>query len=58
MLASHPPYPPEFRQEAVRLVQTSEKSRREIADDLGISTRPWASGSSRPNSTPGSGTMA
>ena len=44
MPVSHPPYPPEFCQEAVRLVQTSGKSRREIADDLGISTetlRQW-----------------
>ncbi len=44
MPASHPPYPSEFRQEAVRLVQTSGKSRRELADDLGISTetlRQW-----------------
>jgi transposase len=35
--SSKPPYPPEFRREAIRLVQTSGKSRRQIADDLGIS---------------------
>lgn len=34
MPVSHPPYPPEFRQEAVRLAQISGKSRREIADEL------------------------
>lgn len=31
------PYPPEFRAEAVRLVQESGKPIREIADDLGVS---------------------
>lgn len=34
---THPPYPPEFRAEAVELVRTSEKSVPEIARDLGIS---------------------
>ena len=29
-------FPPEFRDEAVRLAQTSGRSRREIASDLGI----------------------
>jgi transposase len=32
-----PPYPPEFRAEAVRLVRSSNKLIREIAQDLGIS---------------------
>jgi transposase len=39
-----PPYPPEFRREAVELVRTSGTSRRAIAADLGISTetlRQW-----------------
>jgi transposase len=39
-----PPYPPEFRREAVELVRTSGNSRRAIAADLGISTetlRQW-----------------
>lgn len=38
MPVTHPPYPPEFRREAVRLVQSSGKSRRTIARELGIST--------------------
>ena len=44
MSASKPPYPAEFRREAVRLVETSGKSRRAIARDLDISTetlRQW-----------------
>jgi transposase len=32
-----PPYPPEFRAEAVRLVRSSNKLIREIAQDLGVS---------------------
>jgi transposase len=34
--SSRPPYPPEFRAEAVRLVRTSNRLIREIAGDLGI----------------------
>ena len=30
------PYPPEFREEAVRLVRTSGRPVREIADELGV----------------------
>lgn len=44
MGTSKPPYPPEFRREAVRLVQESGKSRRQIARELDISTetlRQW-----------------
>ena len=44
MPATRPPYPPEFRREAVRLVLESGKSRKEIAQDLGVSTetlRKW-----------------
>ena len=44
MSTSKPPYPAEFRREAVRLVETSGESRRAIARDLGISTetlRQW-----------------
>jgi transposase len=37
MPQSRPPYPPEFRGEAVRLVRSSDRSTREIAGDLGIS---------------------
>jgi len=32
-----PPYPPEFREEAVRLVQSSGKRMSEVANDLGVS---------------------
>lgn len=42
--SSKPPYPPEFRREAVRLVESSGKSRRAIARELDISTetlRQW-----------------
>jgi transposase len=35
---SNPPYPPEFRAEAVKLVRSSQKSLSQIAGDLGIST--------------------
>ena len=37
MPRSRPPYPPEFRAEAVRLVKTSGETIRQIARDLGIS---------------------
>jgi transposase len=34
---TRPPYPPEFRTEAVRLVRTGGKLIREVAEDLGVS---------------------
>ena len=37
MPKTKPPYPPEFREEAVRLVHSSGRSPREIANDLGVS---------------------
>ena len=37
MPKTKPPYPPEFREEAVRLVRSSGRSPREIAGDLGVS---------------------
>ncbi len=37
MPKTKPPYPPEFREEAVRLVRSSGRSSREIANDLGVS---------------------
>ena len=37
MPRSRPPYPPEFRAEAVRLVKSSGDSIRQIAKDLGVS---------------------
>lgn len=45
MPRSHPPYPPEFRAEAVRLYRTSGRSLPEVAADLGVtgnSLREWA----------------
>ena len=36
MPKSKPPYPPEFRTEAIRLARTSGRSRAEIARDLGL----------------------
>ena len=37
MPRSRPPYPPEFRAEAIRLVKTSGDPLRQIAKDLGVS---------------------
>lgn len=37
MPRSRPPYPPEFRAEAIRLVKTSGEPIARIAEDLGIS---------------------
>ena len=45
MPPTRPPYPPEFRAEAVRLVSSSGATLKEIAADLGVSTeslRKWA----------------
>ncbi len=44
MPRSHPPYPPEFKAEVVRLHHTSERSLQGVAADLGItgnSLREW-----------------
>ena len=38
MPRTHPPYPPEFRAEAVRLARSSEKSIPALAADFGISS--------------------
>ena len=38
MPRTHPPYPPEFRAEAVRLARSSEKSIPALAVDLGVSS--------------------
>ncbi len=43
MPLSKPPYPHEFKTEAVRLYQQSGKNLQEIASDLGVSTNPWPS---------------
>ncbi len=37
MPRTRPPYPPEFRAEAVRLIRSSGKLIREVAEDLGVS---------------------
>lgn len=37
MPKTRPPYPPDFRQEAVRLLRSSDKTIPQIAADLGIS---------------------
>lgn len=37
MPRTRPPYPPEFRAEAIRLVKSSGESIRQVAKDLGIS---------------------
>lgn len=37
MPRTRPPYPPEFRTEAVRLVRAGGKLLREVAQDLGVS---------------------
>ena len=39
MPRSHPPYPPEFRAEAVRLVRSGERNPEELARDLGCSAQ-------------------
>ena len=36
MPRTRPPYPEEFRREAIELVRISSKSQRQIAEDLGI----------------------
>lgn len=44
MPGKKPPYPPEFRAEAVRLYRSSDKSLKRVSDDLGISSeslRAW-----------------
>jgi transposase len=44
MPGKKPPYPPEFRAEAVRLYRSSDKSLKTVSDDLGISSeslRAW-----------------
>jgi transposase len=39
MPKSHPPYPPEFRAEAVRLVRSGERNAEQLARDLGCSAQ-------------------
>ena len=45
MPRTRPPYPPEFRQEAVRLLRASDKTIPELAAELGVSPqslRTWS----------------
>ncbi len=39
MPSTHPPYPPEFKAEAMRLARSGEKSIPALAGDLGISSQ-------------------
>lgn len=39
MARSHPPYPPEFRTEAVRLVRSGERTSEQLARELGCSAQ-------------------
>lgn len=39
MPPTKPPYPPEFRREAVQLVQNTERSIAQVARDLGVSNQ-------------------
>lgn len=39
MPRSHPPYPPEFRAEAVRLVRSGERTPEQLSRDLGCSSQ-------------------
>lgn len=39
MPPTKPPYPPEFRREAVQLARTSERSIAQVARDLGVSNQ-------------------
>jgi transposase len=47
---TRPPYPDEFRRDAIELIRISSKSQRQIAEDLGISDvtlRNWVKGAER-----------
>jgi transposase len=51
---TRPPYPPEFRREAIKLVRISSKSQHQIAEDLGISDvtlRNWVKQAERDEGT-------
>lgn len=51
MPRSRPPYPPEFRAEAVRLAKSSGEPIGRIAKDLGISDQTLRTGSPKTTST-------
>jgi transposase len=52
---SRPPYPPEFRAEAIRLVKAWGEPVARIAKDLGISDQTLRKGSPKTTSTPAAG---
>jgi transposase len=51
-MPSTPPYPEEFRREAVALVRSSEKSVPQLAAELGVSPQSLRNWPSRSSSTP------
>ena len=53
MPAPNQRFTPEFREEAVRLAQTSGRSRREVAADLGIGLSTLRNGIDRRRDRPG-----
>jgi transposase len=56
MPRTRPPYPDEFRREAIELARISSKSQRQIAEDLGISDvtlRNWIKQAERDGQAPG-----
>ncbi len=60
MPPSNPPYPPEFKTEAVRLYHQSGKNLQEIASDLGVSTnslREWVRRTNGENASKGKSRM-
>jgi transposase len=53
---TRPPYPEEFRREAIRLAQLGDKPQRRLAQDLGISAvtlRNWLKEEGREGGAPG-----
>jgi transposase len=48
---TRPPYPPEFRAEAVRLLRSTGRTPQQIADDLGVSRQSVANWPGRPTWT-------
>ncbi len=52
MPKTKPPYPPEFRREALELLKLSGKPLPQIARTSASQTRRFATGAARPRSTP------
>ncbi len=51
---TRPPYPDEFRDKAIELARSSDRSINQIADELGVSGQTLRTGCTRPRSTPAS----